>query len=106
MNEQSGGTVSGQEKRRSELQAFWATQRPKHFCRYRQEYVGKRFKDGWGEWAKGFAIVTDKDLLFCRTRFFVGTEKQIGICRPFIAHHLASDSFNSDMSSLESTMQY
>jgi hypothetical protein len=58
MNEQSGGTVSGQEKRRSELQAFWATQRPKHFRRYRQEYVGKRFKDGWG-WAKGFAIVTE-----------------------------------------------
>lgn len=63
MNEQSGGTVSGQEKRRSELQAFWATQRPKHFCRYRQEYVEERFKDEW-RWAKGFAIATDEDLLF------------------------------------------
>ncbi len=78
----------------------------KTLCRYRQEYVGKRFKDEWGEWAKGFAIVSDKDLLFCRTRFFVGTEKQIGICRPYIAHHLASNSFNSDMSSLEYTMQH
>jgi hypothetical protein len=52
MNEQSGGTVSWQEKRRSELQAFWATQRPKYFCRYRQEYVEERFKDEW-RWAKG-----------------------------------------------------
>jgi hypothetical protein len=66
MNEQSGGTVSGQEKRRSELQAFWATQRPKHFCRYRKEYVGEMFKDKL-RWAKGLRYLPTKT---CRTGFF------------------------------------
>jgi hypothetical protein len=51
----------------SELQAFWATQSPSAFAGNEQEYMGEMLHDSQ-RWRKGFAIATDRDSRFRRTR--------------------------------------